>query len=56
VTIWGTAPHDIYYQIAREIWKNERLVREFASVREAREWAWRQKRDLENNSGRTRRT
>jgi len=49
--VWGRAPHDIYFQVARKIWKNERLVREFASVREAREWAWEQKRDLRNRPG-----
>jgi len=55
VMVWGRAPHDIYFQVGSPtafgggypIWKNDRLVREFASVREAREWAWRQKRALE---------
>ena len=51
VTIWGIAPHDLYFQAGRKIWKNERLVREFATVEEARAWARRQKRDLDNNAG-----
>jgi len=54
VTIWGRAPDDLYFQAGRKIWKNERLVRQFATVGEARAWARRQKRDIENNSGRTR--
>jgi len=39
--------HDLYFQVGREIWKSERLVRTFATVGEARAWARQQKRDLE---------
>jgi len=57
VTIWGVAPHDLYFQVGSPtafgggypIWKNERLVREFATVGEARAWAREQKRALQRN-------
>ena len=33
-----------YFQAGRDIWKNDRLVRSFATVEEARTWAREQKR------------
>jgi hypothetical protein len=55
VTIWGRAPHDVYFQAGTPtacgggypIWKNDRLVRTFATVAEARTWARDQKREFE---------
>ena len=55
MTIWGKAPRDIFIQAGLPaafgggypIWKNDRLVREFATVEEAKAWAREQKREFE---------
>jgi len=50
LTIWGIAPNGVYIQAGRNIWNNDRRIRSFATVAEARAWARQQKRAFERQS------
>jgi hypothetical protein len=52
VTIWGRAPDGIFIQAGWRIWHNDKLVREFDTVAEARAWARERKRAFEAGRGR----
>ena len=44
--IWGRAPDDVYFQVGRRIWKDDKVIAVLDTEEEARAWARRHKRSL----------